>query len=125
MAGFVGVRGIGIPIPEEQIESLRTVVLKQIPFQDYPFLEVGERVRIRGGALDGVEGMLVQKGDRNLVISVEPIHRSLSISIPTLQNVERLKVINDLRNKWNLMLISKCSEKRKARLKKIEQDLKA
>src|SRR5579864_2830503 len=81
VAGFVGVRGIGIPIPEEQIESLKTVVVKQIPFRDYPFLQVGQRVRIRGGALDGVEGLLAQKGDRNLVISVEPIHRSLSISI--------------------------------------------
>jgi transcription antitermination factor NusG len=81
VAGFVGVRGIGIPIPEAQIESLKTVVVKQIPFQDYPFLQVGQRVRIRGGALDGVEGILAQKGERNLVISVEPIHRSLSICV--------------------------------------------
>src|SRR5947209_10451593 len=81
VAGFVGVRGVGIPIPEAQIESLKTIVMKQIPFQDYPFLQVGQRVRIRGGALDGVEGILCQKGDRNLVISVEPIHRSLSICV--------------------------------------------
>jgi hypothetical protein len=38
-------------------------------------------VRIRGGALDGVEGILAQKGDRTLVISVEPIHRALSICV--------------------------------------------
>ena len=81
VAGFVGVRGLGIPIPEAQIASLKTVVVKQVPFQDYPFLQIGQRVRIRGGALDGVEGILAQKGDRTLVISVEPIHRSLSISI--------------------------------------------
>jgi transcription antitermination factor NusG len=81
VAGFVGVRGVGIPIPEAQIESLKTVVVKQIPFQDYPFLQVGQRVRIRGGALDGMEGILAQKGDRTLVISVEPIHRSLSICV--------------------------------------------
>ena len=81
VAGFVGVRGIGIPIPETQIETLKTVLVKEIPFQEYPFLQVGQRVRIRGGALDGVEGILAQKGDRNLVISVEPIHRSLSISV--------------------------------------------
>lgn len=81
VAGFVGVRGIGVPIPETQIESLKTVLVKQIPFEDYPFLQVGQRVRIRGGALDGVEGILSQKGDHTLVISVEPIHRSLSISV--------------------------------------------
>ncbi|SRR6266567_2090379 len=81
VAGFVGVRGVGIPIPEAQMESLKTVLLQQIPFQDYPYLQVGQRVRIRGGALDGVEGILAQKGDRTLVISVEPIHRSLSICV--------------------------------------------
>jgi transcription termination/antitermination protein NusG len=81
VAGFVGVRGTGIPIPESQIESLKTVLTKQIPFEDYPFLQVGQRVRIRGGILDGVEGLLVQKGNRSLVISVEPIHRSLSICV--------------------------------------------
>jgi transcription termination/antitermination protein NusG len=81
VAGFVGVRGVGISIPEAQIESLKTVLVKQIPFQDYPFLQVGQRVRIRGGALDGVEGILAQKGDRTLVISVEPIQRALSICV--------------------------------------------
>ena len=81
VAGFVGVRGVGVPIPDAQIDSLRTVTVKQIPFQDYPFLQVGQRVRIRGGALDGVEGILAHKGSRNLVISVEPIHRSLSICV--------------------------------------------
>jgi transcriptional antiterminator NusG len=82
VAGFVGVRGAGIPIPDAQIENLKTVLLSQIPFNDCPFLSIGQRVRIRGGALDGIEGILeAQKGDRTLVISVEPIHRSLSISV--------------------------------------------
>ena len=81
VAGFVGVRGSGIAIPESQIESLKTILAKQIPFQERPFLQVGQRVRIRGGALDGVEGILLQKGERSLVISVEPIHRSISISV--------------------------------------------
>jgi transcription antitermination factor NusG len=81
VAGFVGVRGVGIPIPEVQIESLKTVLVKQVPFDDYPFLQIGQRVRVRGGALDGIEGILAEKGDRKLVISVEPIHRSLSICV--------------------------------------------
>ncbi len=81
VAGFVGVRGAGIPIPDVQIESLKTVLLNKISFEDHPFLQVGQRVRIRGGALDGIEGILAQKGGRTLVISVEPIHRSLSIGL--------------------------------------------
>ncbi|MGA7367453.1 MAG: UpxY family transcription antiterminator [Candidatus Sulfotelmatobacter sp.] len=81
VAGFVGVRGVGIPVPEGQIESLRTLLANRIPMVDRPFLQVGQRVRIRGGALDGIEGILAAQDDRNLVISVEPIHRSLSVCI--------------------------------------------
>ena len=81
VAGFVGVRGLGIPVPEKQIESLRTLLANRIPMTDRPFLQVGQRVRIRGGALDGIEGILAAQDERNLVISVEPIHRSLSVCI--------------------------------------------
>jgi transcription antitermination factor NusG len=81
VAGFVGVRGLGIPVPEEQIDSLKTLLANQIPMKEHPFLQIGQRVRIKGGALDGVEGILAGQDDRNLIISVEPIHRSLSVSI--------------------------------------------
>jgi transcription antitermination factor NusG len=82
VAGLVGVRGIGVPIPEAQIESLKTVIGTRVPFEDHPFLQIGQRVRIQGGALDGIEGILsAHKGDHSLVISVEPIHRSLSICV--------------------------------------------
>jgi transcription antitermination factor NusG len=81
VAGFVGVRGIGVPVPEGQIASLRTLTASGIPMTDRPFLQIGQRVRIRGGALDGIEGILAAQDHRNLVVSVEPIHRSLSVCI--------------------------------------------
>jgi len=83
---FVGVRGGGIPIPENQIESLQAVLSSAAPFELCPFLQVGRRVRIRGGALDGIEGLLTARnGDCTLVISVEPIQRSISIRIDQYQ----------------------------------------
>lgn len=81
VAGFVGVRGVGIPVPEGQIESLRTLMANRIPMTDRPFLQIGQRVRIKGGALDGIEGILAAQDERKLIISVEPIHRSLSVCI--------------------------------------------
>jgi transcription antitermination factor NusG len=79
---LVGGRGQGTPIPAEQIEAVRALVAGNVPFTKHVFLKVGQRVRIRGGALDGVEGILIaQNGSRSLVISVEPIQRSLSIRI--------------------------------------------
>jgi transcription antitermination factor NusG len=79
---LVGGRGQGTAIPVEQIEAVRALVTSNTPFTEHVFLKAGQRVRVRGGALDGVEGILVaQNGSRNLVISVEPIQRSLSIRI--------------------------------------------
>jgi transcription antitermination factor NusG len=83
---FVGVRGEGVPIPENQVESVRALVSGKLPYTIYPFLKVGQRVRVRGGALDGVEGILVSRnGNRTLVISVEPIQRSLAVNIDSYQ----------------------------------------
>ena len=80
--GFVGTHGIGIPIPDEQIDAVRILVEQELPLSSHPFLKVGQRVRIRSGALTGVEGILVSRcGERTLVISLDAIQRSLSVRI--------------------------------------------
>jgi transcription termination/antitermination protein NusG len=82
VVGFVGTGRRGIPIPDKQINDIQTVLSQNIPCASFPFLRVGQRVRIRGGCLDGIEGRLVTlKGDRSLVISVEPILHSLAIRL--------------------------------------------
>jgi transcription antitermination factor NusG len=82
VAGFVGINGAGTAIPESQIQDIRTLLGSKVPFEERTFLKVGQRVRIRGGSLDGVEGILAaQDGEQSLTISLEPLHRSLSIRI--------------------------------------------
>jgi len=78
---FVGPQREAMPIPESQIEDIRTLLSTKVSLSPYPFLKLGQRVRVRGGALDGVEGILVTNGQKRLVISVESIHRSLSMTI--------------------------------------------
>lgn len=79
---IVSMHGEAIPIPEEQIEALRKVVTQHVPWSAHPFLKIGQRVRIRGGALDGLEGSLQSRnGDRTLVISVDAIQRSLAVRV--------------------------------------------
>jgi transcription antitermination factor NusG len=79
---IVGVRGEGIPIPDEQIDAVRSLLAEQLPFSSHPFLKIGQRVRICGGALDGVEGVLLSRnGDRTLIVSVDVIQRSLAVRI--------------------------------------------
>jgi transcription antitermination factor NusG len=80
--GFVGSERQGTPIPEEQIESLRIVVSGDIPCFPHDFLSIGRRVRIRGGSLDAVEGILVRHGgDQSLILSVELLRRSVAIRV--------------------------------------------
>jgi transcription antitermination factor NusG len=80
--GIVGARGEGTPIPDEQIETIRALVEHKIACHEHPFLKVGQRVRVHGGAMDGIEGVLQECSDgRRLVVSVEAIQRSLAIRI--------------------------------------------
>lgn len=79
---FVGLSRYGTPIPDEQIEAVRTIVEERIAWHSHPFLKIGQRVRIRSGALTGVEGILVDRNRRDtLVISVDLIQRSMAIQI--------------------------------------------
>ncbi|HUO25041.1 MAG TPA: UpxY family transcription antiterminator [Candidatus Aquilonibacter sp.] len=80
--GLVGSRCEGTPIPDEQIAAVRTLVEERTPWSPHPFLKIGQRVRVRGGALDGLEGILVSRNPgRSLVISVDAIQRSLAVSV--------------------------------------------
>ena len=80
--GLVGAQGVGTPIPSNQIDAVRTLVTEQLPCHPHPFLKTGQRVRIRGGALDGIEGIfLSRQGERRLVISVDAMQRSLAIQV--------------------------------------------
>jgi transcription termination/antitermination protein NusG len=78
VVSFVGSTMGGASIPDEQIESIRTVLIRKVPIEDHPFLKLGQRIRVRNGCLSGVEGILVAvKETRMLVISVEPIQRAV------------------------------------------------
>jgi transcription antitermination factor NusG len=82
VTSFVGVRGVGIPIPDAQIAAVQSILDQKLPFSPYPFLNIGQRVRIRGGSLDGIQGILTEiKGDLSLVISVDLIHKALAIRV--------------------------------------------
>lgn len=79
---LVGARGEGTPIPEEQIEAVRRVIQERLEWRAHPFIRIGQRVRIRGGALDGIEGVLSSRGgDSALIISIDAIQRSMEVQI--------------------------------------------
>jgi transcription antitermination factor NusG len=80
--GFIAMNGLPAPIPDRQIEDVQRLLSHEISCKAYPFLRAGQRVRIRGGCFDGLEGILVSENeDHSLVISIEAIQRSLAIRI--------------------------------------------
>jgi transcription termination/antitermination protein NusG len=79
---FIGQHAEGTAIPDEQIESVRTLLAQGVACTSHPFLRVGQRVRVRGGALDGVEGIFQScVGDDTLIVSIDAIQRSLAVRI--------------------------------------------
>lgn len=83
---FVGSRGVGIPIPDNEIEVLPTLLKSGITLSPSPYLCVGKQVRIRGGCLNGVSGILLGvNGDQSLVVSVNLIQRSVAMRIEGFQ----------------------------------------
>lgn len=78
----VGSNGHASPIPDEQIEGLQATVQKRIPLCEHPFISAGKHVRIRGGALDGVEGILVGHGShQSLILSINLLCRSVVVRV--------------------------------------------
>jgi transcription antitermination factor NusG len=83
--GVVAVVSRGrIPIPVEpaEIASIKALVSSGAKIEPWPYLEVGQRVRVEGTALQGVEGILTAfKGSRRIVVSVSLLQRSIALEI--------------------------------------------
>lgn len=79
---IVGVNRVPVPVDEGEISAIQTLVASGLPNQPWPFLQVGERVRIESGSLCGLEGILMDfKGSHRLVLSITLLQRSVSVEI--------------------------------------------
>ncbi len=87
---FVRLGGQPAPIPREEIEAIRQAVEGGRRVEPHPFLKSGDRVRVKAGPLEGVEGILVRKKNfYRLVLSVELLVRSISVEV-AVTDVERV-----------------------------------
>jgi transcription antitermination factor NusG len=69
-------------VPEAEIEAIRIAVEGPLRVEPHPFLQCGERVRIKRGTLEGVEGILVRKKNTiRLILSVGMLAQSVSVEI--------------------------------------------
>src|SRR5262249_7755869 len=84
-AGVVHIVGIGKtpePITEAEMRNIRRIVASQVAAEPWPFTRIGQRITMRRGSLEGVEGLLLQIKNRNrLVVSITMLQRSVAVEI--------------------------------------------
>jgi len=91
VAHLVSIKGQPVPIPDEEMERIRSGLSASLCAKPHPFLTVGRRVRIVRGPLEGLEGILIrQKGLTRVVVSLEMIQRSIIVDLET-DSVEPLR----------------------------------
>jgi transcription antitermination factor NusG len=86
VARIVGINGKPVPIPEEQMAAVRTLMEHRLPCSPYPYLVEGMRVRIKCGLLAGAEGILIaRKQKHRLVISLDLIQQAVAIDVDSAE----------------------------------------
>jgi transcription antitermination factor NusG len=79
VVGFGGRPGI---IPDNEVEAIRQVIAGRLRAEPCPFLKCGDWVRVKGGPLEGIEGILVRKKNLyRLVLSVDLLQQSVAVEV--------------------------------------------
>jgi transcription antitermination factor NusG len=69
-------------IPGEEMQAIQKAVDGPFAVEPHPYLKCGERVRVKRGSLEGVEGVLVRKKNLyRLVLSVNMVAQSVAVEI--------------------------------------------
>jgi transcription antitermination factor NusG len=83
--GVISVVGRGktpVAVDDREILSIQAAVGSGIRMEPWPYVEIGERVRVKDDVLDGMEGILTNfKGSDRVVISVTLLRRSVALEI--------------------------------------------
>ena len=82
VASLVGFGGSPVALPDAEIEALREKLNRHIRVEPHPYLQVGRRVRVKTGPLEGFEGILVRRKHKyRIVVSIDLIARSIAAEV--------------------------------------------
>jgi transcription antitermination factor NusG len=70
-------------VPDSEVDAIQKLIRSALPIFPYPFLREGQRVRITGGPLASVEGILVRGNPKKglVVVSIELLQRSVAVQL--------------------------------------------
>ena len=79
---LVSFNGQPAALPAEEIEALQERLASGARVEPHPYLRVGRRVRVRSGAMEGLEGIVVRRKDScRVVFSIDLIRRSVAVEV--------------------------------------------
>ena len=79
---FVSIGGHPAAILETEIEAIRKAVTSGLRAEPFPFLQCGDRVRVKAGPLTGIEGILIRKKSTfRLILSAELLQKSIAVEV--------------------------------------------
>jgi transcription antitermination factor NusG len=79
---ILGAGNIPTALSNLELASLQIAIAAQLPVEPFPFVELGQRVRIDHGPLTGIEGIVVSlKQTLRLVLSITLLQRSVLVEI--------------------------------------------
>jgi transcription antitermination factor NusG len=81
VVSMIGRASCPVPLPDLEVEVLRAG-LDPLRVEPHPLLTVGQRVRIRVGALAGIEGIVIRKKSGfRLVLTLDLLMQSIAIEV--------------------------------------------
>jgi transcription antitermination factor NusG len=82
VVNVVGIMSVPTALSDVEIQSMQAAIRAHVPVQPFPFVNVGQRVRITDGALAGLEGIVLgAKPKLRIVLSITLLQRSVLLEI--------------------------------------------
>jgi len=79
---LVSFNGQPATLSASEIETLQNRLSGALNIAPHPYLSKGRRVRVRSGAMQGLEGIIVRRKDRcRVVFSIDLIQRSVAVEV--------------------------------------------
>ena len=79
---LVSFNGQPAPLPASEIEMLKNRLSGARGVEPHPYLCAGRRVRVRSGAMEGLEGIVVRRKDCcRVVFSINLLQRSVAVEV--------------------------------------------
>ncbi len=79
---IVGIGNMPAPVETREIAAIQSVLQSGRSVNPWPYVNIGDRVRVDSGPLKGIEGLLLNhKGEHRLLISLPLLQRSVTVEV--------------------------------------------